>query len=432
MAQVGDLGLLGGLAKSRGRLALAGAASLVVNVAMGVGIARFVNETSGSVVMNMGLITLQFFVALFCGYVLAMLAGALIFGDVWRRQTLLGERVEDEGVAALRDHSLAFYGVFALCTLAAYLSVHVATDDYMGRYNEVGYYATLLRSPNPDDRVRALRALVDPVHERSAETREVRAVVAAAVADPHDEVRGWAAWTAGHTRALDAQPALLALLSDEGASVSSRVEAAHALGRLADREAEARMIGMLPAAAATPQLAQAMVTGLGLMASVDALDAYVAMLGTGGPQLDAALFWSIRKARRTSPREPVLTRWRASQTPADRCAAAEALKMVTIVEDDATLRAAFDDAREAPDCERVAFEERHYDPEEPMQDIVYVVAEPLRQKYLTASFNIRGPGLEEWLADIAWREGESDRMKVYADRLYKALMEEPLRVPRDV
>ena len=116
MAQVGDLGLLGGLAKSRGRLALAGAASLVVNVAMGVGIARFVNETSGSVVVNMGLITLQFFVALFCGYVLAMLAGALIFGVVWRRQTLLGEGVEDEGVAALRDHSLAFYGVFALCT----------------------------------------------------------------------------------------------------------------------------------------------------------------------------------------------------------------------------------------------------------------------------------------------------------------------------
>ena len=53
MAQVGDLGLLGGLAKSRGRLALAGAGSLVVNVAVGVAIARFVNETSGSVVVNM-------------------------------------------------------------------------------------------------------------------------------------------------------------------------------------------------------------------------------------------------------------------------------------------------------------------------------------------------------------------------------------------
>ena len=57
--------------------------------------------------------------------------------------------------------------------------------------------------------------------------------------------------------------------------------------------------------------------------------------------------------------------------------------------------------------------------------------EPLRRKYLTAIFNIRPPGLAEFLAVVAWSADETDAMKVYADELYKALDRERFTPPRE-
>ncbi len=440
IASVGDLGLLSSLAASRRRLAIAAVASLLATIGYGLLVGDHVQNRSNSVGLNVGLISGQFFLVLLAAYVQAMFAGAMIFGDAWRRRVFLGERserdeaeaideAEEIGIGALRDNSMHFYGIFALALVANYFAVVLVTGDYIDRYNRTGYSLTLFRSPAAEDRVRAIRGLVDPVHDDSARAADLRIAVAEAIADPEPEVAAWAAWAAGHLQLSEAQPALLSALESPRREV--RVEAALALGRLNDPEAESRMIGLLSAVGDDPEFLQALVTGLGLMPSVDAVPALVALLGVSPPEVETPVLWAVGRARTTEVREAVVARWQAASDVATRCAVAEALKHATTVDDYEAMRDAFRDSPVGEGCEQVVRPERRYADDEAMAPVVYVIGEELRAKYLKAAFNIGGPGLEEWLVDVAWSEEESDGLKVLADRLAQELRRSPSRLPRE-
>ncbi len=428
IASVSDLGLLGGLAVTPRRLALAAALATVAVFVYAFTLAGFVQHRSASVGLNVVLISGQFFLVLGGAYIQAMWLGSRVFGDAWRRRTFLGERGKDEDmeIGALRDYSLHFYGLFGLALVATYATMAFATDDYVGRYNVSGYYETLFRSSAPEQRIEALRGLVDPVREESAQSRDLRERVVSALADEDSDVRAWAAWTSGQLTILEAAPDLVRVLIQ--GEREEQIEAAVALGRIRDPDGERRMIGMLPSALADPELAQALVTGLGLIPSTDALPVLLGMLGAVPESVEVPALWAIGRARTTSVREPILQRWETSEGTL-RCAYAEALKHVTSEGDYAAMRDAFD-ADERSVCEAVLWAGRQYDPEHPLPPVVYVVPEELRVKYMKAAFNIGGPGLETWLVDTAWASGETDALRIQADQLAEALRGAPSRLPR--
>lgn len=429
VASVSDLGLFAGLATTRRRLAASAAIATAAVVVYGLLVADFVLYHSASVSLNLVLVSVQFFLVLGAAYVQAMWLGSRIFGDPWRRRVFLGERPGEDGdvdIAGLRDNSLHFYGLFGAAGVACYLAVSLATGDYVTRYNDEGYYLTLLRADG-DSRVQAIRGLVDPVRDDAALRRPLREALAGALDDPDPEVRAWAAWACGHRQILEAAPALDRLVRSGG--LEERIEAAIALGRLRDPAGERALLGLLAGAQGEPALARAIVTGLGLIPSADAVPALAGLLGAVDPEVEAAALWAIGRARTTSVRAEVLQRWQAAEDTATRCAAAEALKHVTTVEDyDAMRRAWSEDER--VECPEVAFHGRQYDDEHPLPPVVYVVGEELRLKYVKAAFNIGGPGLEDWLTAIAWAEGESVAMRVEADRMVELLRRSPARLPR--
>lgn len=429
IASVKDIGLFGGLAVTRRRLMTSAIVATLAVIGYGLLVADFVQNQSQSVVLNTLLISAQFFLVLGAAYVQAMWAGTLWFGDTWRRRTFLGERSVADGidVEAIRDNSLHFYGVFGAAMVASYFAVVLATDDYVDRYNVSGFYHTSLRSDDPERRITALKALVDPVRESSAMDRSVREHVIAVLDDDVPEVQAWAAWAAGHLMIFDAAPALLRVLQD--GEREARVEAALALGRLRDLTGERRMIGVLPTVLDDPELTRAVVTGLGLIPSNDAVPLLMGLLGAAPEQVEVAALWAIGRTRTLDTREEILRRWSTSEGGL-RCAYADLLKHVTVLEDDATMREAFRDAPRE-DCEAVMYEGRQYDPEHPLVPITYVIGEELRRKYMIASFNIAGPGLRAWLIDIAWADDESDPMRVLADKLAEEIRTGPSRQPRE-
>ena len=432
IASVGDLGILSGLATSRSRLMVAAVASTVAVVGYGLAIQDFVTNRSASISLNVVLVTMQFFLIFAAAYVQAMFVGASVFGDDWRRRVLAGERVSGDDsteieIQSLKDRSLQFYGIFALAIAFSYGAVVTATGNFVRDYNETGYYLTLFRSDDPELRVRAVRSLVDPLHEASASSRRVRERLAEAVVDESPEVAAWAAWACGHLQVQEATPDLLRLL--QHGERDARIEAALALGRIRDPEAERRLLALLPSVQDDPEFARAIVTALGLMPSTTAVPTLVGLLGVGDETFDAAALWAIGRSRRTDVRQAIVDGWRSSEG-ALRCAYAEALKHATTVEDYDAMRQAFRDD-EAMDCATVEFDGRQYDPEHPLPSVQYVIGEELRLKYLKAAFNIGGPGLEEWLRDVAWDDTESVPMRNQADDLAEALRVSPARLPRE-
>ena len=432
IASVGDLGLLSGLAASRSRLTGAAIVGTLAVIGYGLAIRGFVTNQSESITLNVLLITAQFFLIFAVAYVQAMFVGALAFGEEWRARVLAGERKRGDDsteieIHTLRDHSLQFYGIFALAIAFSYGAVIATTGNFVRNYNETGYYLTLFRSDESELRIQAIRALVDPLHEQSAASRPVRERLAEAVRDEDPEVATWAAWACGHLQVQEATPDLLQLL--QNGEREARIEAALALGRIRDPEAERRLLALLPSSHDDPEFAQAIVTALGLMPSTSAVPTLVGLLGVSTPEFDTAALWAIGRSRRTDVREAILAGWESSEGPL-RCAYSEALKHATTVEDYERMRAAFRD-EDAMDCERIVFRGRQYDPEHPLEPVEYVVREELRLKYLKAAFNIGGPELEEWLREVAWDDTESVPMRNQADDLAEALRLSPSRLPRE-
>jgi hypothetical protein len=429
VASVSELGLLSSLARTPRRLAISAVVATIALLLYGVVVAGYVLHRSGSVELNLVLLSAQFFLVLIAGYVQAMWLGSRVFGDAWRRRTFLGERPElsdeDEDKLSVRDYSLHFYGVFALTCIGSYLAVVLVTGDYVDRYNVEGYTTTLLRSGAPEERIEALRGLVDPVHDASRQGRLVQAAVVEALADEDEDVRAWAAWTAGHLLVHDAVEPLLQLY--ERGTEQERVEAVIALGRLSDPAAERRVVSQIRDGTLDPSVAPAAITALGLIPSFEAVEPLTALLGVGG-DVEAAAVWAMGATRSTAPREAVLARWAVAEGD-DRCVVAEALKHVTTVEDDRVLRAAFA-SEPGLFCEERAYEGRQYSDERVAPTAVWVVGEDVRMKVLKAVFNIGGPDLLPWLEGIAWDEAEVLELRLEADRMAALLRSSPARPPR--
>lgn len=443
VASVSELGLFSGLAKSRLRLVIASLFSFGLAFLYAGRISAFVLEESSSLGANILLITGQFFLVLIAAYLHAMLAGTLIFGEIWRERVLVGgaatprdhEEEEDEEVLGLerfRDNTIPFYGLFALLVLGNYLALSATQGDIVAEYSQRGHHLTMMRAEAPEVRIAALQSLVDPwLRNRAGNDPALRTRVVTLIGDPDPEVRAWAAWAAGHLEIAGAHGALVAALDDEQDVV--RIEAAEAAGRLQMRglEAERRLLRMLPASIGEEALTRAILHGLGHMHSSDAIDPVLSLIGILPERIEPVAWWVIWRADSTAAREATWARWDEVEEPVLRCSVAEALKSVTTVEDLPRLYALFESLERGEHCDELIWQGRSYDPDERLRPITYIVGEELRIKLLKAIFNIAGPGLREWLQAVAWDSDESTEMRVLADQLADLLRRSPSRVPRE-
>lgn len=424
------------LALSRGRLALTATLLSICALAWGGFAVPFLEDYSTSHGQNIAVMAAQFGLWMGAGWFLAAAVGAHLWGDVWRRRVLLGQRTTDvlaeetpDGpeLSAFNDRVGAFWALAALATLGLFGVSFAVYGHYVGTYSDSGFYRTMLRHPDAAERIRGLRAVVDPLQPRASQNPAIRSAVVAALQDPDPNVQTWAAWAVGHRLYVEGRPGLVPLL--RGDNLEAFVEAAHALGRLSDAAGERALLERLPEVLDDAPRRTAVLTGLGLMSSRSAAVAVTAL----APQMPddgwAPAMWVVSRGRTTEVRDALIERIDEGDL-ARRCATAEALKQATTTEDYEDMRRRYSSTPREEDCAAVRAPDRRYRDDEAVDDFVYVPAEPLRRKYLIAAFNIGGPGLEDWLQAIAWDEREELSIRLLAENLHKLLRSSPARLPR--
>lgn len=432
VAGAGDFPLASTIAATRTRVFAVAVILVLANGAFALWNARMVMELSSSVSLNLVLISLQFALLLTGGYAASLAAGVLAFGDNWRRHVVCSEplppEVDFERARLLtRDRTLAYWGFLVGSIAFTYASVALPTDHYIQRYNQYGFFASMLRSGVAAEQIQALRSVAEPINLAAAADPAVRAGVLTSLDSPNAEVRTWAAWVAGRIILVEAgRPLSERLETIENAD--EFLESSGTLGLLRDPFAARQMAAMVPTAMQDPDRLRALLRGLGLTQSTEGAHAIAPVLTRLQPTELVWALWLIGETRNTEFREPVLAGWQRTGDALE-CMWAEALKHVTTVDDIEAMQQAFESALAAPVCEPVVHIGRSAG-DDVRERTTLVVGEPLAAKYLKAIVNIAGPGLEPWLESVRLNTGIDLEVRLLAQDVLRALETQPGRQPR--
>ena len=440
-ARSSDFQFLGPLARSRKRLTLSTVGVWLSTVGFAFWASRWVMELSQSVGINVTLLVAQFLGMMASAILLTCTVGAWVWGDLWRRRVLNGEKIavdldEQDTTRAADDHVVGFWSLLLLSGVAVYLSVSVPTDSYMQRYNEWGYFGTMLRTPDATVQIAALRGVAHPANRDAAASHVIREGVVQALSSEHVEVRTWAAWTAARLDLVEARDALLRMLSPQAAAEEYH-EAALALGSLDDPLAQQTVLEQLQRGELDDARQISAFRLIGLAGFREGAEWVASQLTTlQGDRLMWAL-WAIGRVGYAqssldpmpdSLRVPVLA-LRATATPETECWVAEALKHVTTLPDYGAMQEAFRNTVDRPPCVQVRAIDRAEDDEHPRTTLV-VVEEPLAAKYMKAAFNIAAPGVNSWVELIRNDVALHDDLRREADTLLQAIRINGARQPR--
>jgi len=440
-ARSSDFQFLGPLARSRHRLTTATALLWLSTLVFAFWASHWVMELSQSVGANVLILVAQFLGMMFSAILLTCTLGAWLWGDLWRRRVLNGEKIagdldEDETTRAADDHIVGFWGLLLLSGVAVYLSVAMPTDRYLQRYNEWGYFGTMLRTPDDTVQIEALRGIAHPANRDAAASPAIRQGVLSALDSENAEVRIWAAWTAERLDLVEARDKLLNMLSPDRTAAEYH-EAALALGSLGDGLAHEKVLQQLQRGELDEARQISAFRFIGLSGFRAGAEWVASQLTTmQGERLMWAL-WAIGRvgyvhssmeSMPDSLRLPVLA-LRSSATPDTECWIAEALKHVTNVSDYADMQEAFRNTVERPQCVEVRAIDRAEDDEQPRSTLI-IVEEPLAAKYMKAAFNIAAPGVNTWVELIRNDFELHDDLRREADRLLQAIRINGARQPR--
>jgi hypothetical protein len=440
-ARSSDFQFLGPLARSRNRLTVATIVLWASTAAFGLWASQWVMESSQSVGVNMAILAGQFFGMMFSAILLTCTLGVWFWGDLWRRRVLNGERIataldDEQTTRAADDHVVGFWGLLVVSGVAVYLSVSIPTDSYMQRYNDWGYFGTMLRTPDYAVQIEALRGVAHPANRDASASPAIRRDVVLALASEDPEVRAWAAWSAERLDLVEARDALLRMLTPDS-TPGEYHEAALALGDLNDPLAQVTVLEQLQQGVLDETRQISAFRLVGISAHKPGAEWIAAQLGTmQGDRLMWAL-WAIgRVGYAQSPLDPMpdslrlpVLALRSSATPDTECWIAEALKHVTNVSDYGDMQEAFRNTVNRPMCAQVRVNDRAEDDEHPRTTLV-IVEEPLAAKYMKAAFNIAAPGINAWIELIRNDIDLSDELRREADHLMQAISMNRSRQPR--
>lgn len=454
IGSIADIGLFQGVARSLGRLVVASAVTIVLSIAYGSAVSRFVLEKSSNHLLNVLLLTGQFFLVFLAGWFLAMLVSSLLFGAKWRLRVLAGESSSsqrlgpddsaelsgsalgddlddldyaDEALeAGFSDKTMQFYGILMGALLAVYAVNNVATGSYFSEYNNWAFALVDLRSPDAESRIKGLEHIHQPVQSRVRQAPMVQAAVVELLYDEDDAVRDWAIWSSGRLKLQAASDRLIELLD----SPTDRGQAALALGRIQDTLGLARMLTLVPEAVADPVWSMELLRGIGLAKGEGVIPIVLPLVDLFADEVKPIAWWAMT---RTWPRElnaEVEERLLETSSEDERCMLAEAYKF-TISEDQfAEARVRFEDTPSDQHCAEIVWVDRPWDGGERAERIVYLVGETVQTKALKVAFNAGGSGLASWLSQVAYDTVFEEQTRILAYRMVEELNRSQAPRPR--
>lgn len=424
IANVGDIGLLTILARSRARLVVSALLASGALLGATAWVARYVNEASASVSLNLVLITGTMLFLLVASYVEAMLIGDLFFPGRWREQVLLGRKLDleaqgEEGMAQHRDFNLHFLLVLAVLIVANVYGTRALTGDYLGEYHAVGFHLTRLRSAEVAEKEAALRDLSKTTYRERWHQASVRGAVLAELDAPVPELQRWAIFIAGQAR-YDVAFDRLAALAAQG-DPQTRGEAAEALGMTQDSRAVPTLLGLLAPTEGDARVRLGALRGLGLLALRGA-DAGPRLLEIAQTTTDdterATAAWALGQVRYAPGYAALWALFDKEASPGVRCAALEGLKyLAQHASDDDDVRRAKDRFADLPDheCPYLIWEDRN-------EEKIYVMfKEHYRTKLLKIVANRAGAAERDWFLFVASDTALPYPVRVQASDLVRLL-----------
>ncbi len=419
VTNVSQWGLLTWPAESRPRLVLSTLLVTGATVGLAFASATYILDHSASVFLNLLLITLNMFLMLIGAFLQTILVGDLFFSGPWREQVFLGRKQDEDSdqqidISAVNDHNAEFVVILLLAIVANAVGLNAITDNFFGQYHDEGFFQVQMRADDPDQRLRSLTNLADPINHRLWERDGLRDLIVDAFEDPDDAVRNKAIWTAGTMEILRARPQLMELAADHHDD-QTRKEAAFTLGRLG-RHADSRHLleSLIEVDEAQPVRIGAL-RGLAMMEDTRSTDPILVHIDDPDDEVMAHAFWALGRLGDASPRETVRDIIDEEEHGLRRCAALEAFKGVATADDASYARRQFRVTDADERCEAMTFEE----PNERIHHVIW--GESVRVKWLKVVGNTDPYEHRSWIVRQIRDPEQSDHVRDVAAEINRMM-----------
>jgi len=311
------------LFSSRRRVVVVAAITTLASLGLGQAVSNWIRHTSGDVGVNLIWIVVWTAAMMAAAATHSILLGDLLWGERWRRRTLLGwqpapEEVEPEDV---KDRTWMLYGLFIVLIGTNYAVNGALTGNFFGWYRFRGFALVQLRSEEPAQRLEGITELAEQ------EDPEIVSRLAELLDDPDPEVRAVAIGVMGDRKVEAARARVHAALKGEPPVV--RTAAAEALGRLGGEGVRAALEGLL-AEDPPVDVRRGALAGLGLLRDRQAGTAVTAQLEAPDTpeEARAVAAWALGELRAEGARERLLAAIAAEGDGVSRCAALHALAKI--------------------------------------------------------------------------------------------------------
>ncbi len=408
-AKVSEFGFFRSFATTRKRLIF----SVIISSAIAYGLAflgaYYVLEVSGSVGINLAIITALMMLLLVMSYLQAVLVGEFFFTENWRRRVVLGEKVD----GALKDHNAEFLIVLVVFVLVNAFTLNLSTNGFFDTYHKEGFFRSELRSSDPLDRKNALVRMADITNVMLWEDGGLRTLVRQQYIDPDARVREQAAWNSGEMGDKSARKDLIKRLEDS--SLDVRASAAIALGKLGNQTEVREAIEARLEKSKGPKERIAMLRGLALLNSP--LSGLAAWKHTRDDDESVSLYayWVVRNGAPNGIREKLRERLASKTSPKERCALLDTLKMVANEDDVSWSRRQFESVKKGEKCEPFVWEDRN-------ERIYYVLySDTFRVKHMKIVANASGTTQRSWFDRLIADTSQSWRVREVALEIVKQI-----------
>lgn len=423
VTDVSQWGLLTWPAETRPRLVICTVAATAVTVICALASAQYILEYSASVMINLMLITVNMMLLLVAAYLQTVLVGDLFFSGQWRERIFLGnspdEQDESLDATAVNDHNAEFIVILFLAIVFNAVALNFATGNFFSQYHDEGFFEVQMRAQNPDDRLRALNNIGDPVNSQLWDRDGLRRLIVESFDDPDSEVRQRAIWTAGQLEISRARPVLREMAADHQ-DPATRAKAAFTLGKLGSH-AEGRQIleGMVDEQE-PEQVRIGALKGLAMMADSRSVESILPLIEdeTEDEKVMAYAFWALARIGSEQAREPVrriLEEKEADPESIRYCGALEAFKLVSIPEDARWARRQFRRTDPGLRCPEISFEE----PNERVHRVIW--GETLRAGWLKTVGNTDPYEHERWIHRLAADPEEEHYIRDLAAEIHRLM-----------
>ncbi len=402
-SNVSELGLMRPFAQTRGRLVASTVIATALAIGFGLGSASYVVNTSDSVVLNLGVITLNMMMTIIAAFLIAIVVGDFFFPGPWRQQVILGN-TPSEGIT-VKDHNAEFLVIFLLALAGCTATINYGAGNFFDFYHNEAFFSVRLRSEDPNERLAAFEDLRDPMNLEIWERPGIQAMVKKHIEDPDSNVRRAAIWNAAMIKIDSTRPSIEAILADTTVDSEVRAEAATALGKLGLSESSRLALeAALKTKDKTTQIGA--LRGLALMKSPLSADAVRPLASSEDEDLRIHALWVLRRVQDEKAKPLILEQLAKDDvSDRDRCALMDALKMVATTDDVMWARKLYKRTAKDTVCEPVVWEER----DETQHYVVY--SDSHRVKLLKIVANADAKTHIEWIRRLVMDSEEESYVR---------------------